>query len=121
MGQKIPRKLIRKNQIRSKAAASALRTFKAALYKKIKKEDFYYKGEFMKVTWDLAFMLPMLEMSIPKNGKGKNHCAFVKETLYLYRVNSPINDFRIRGKLQKKVDHYVRSLKAYQPLDELVY
>ena len=116
MGQKIPYKIIKKNQIRKKVALSGLRTFKAALYKKIKKEDFYYKGAFMKGTWDLAFMLPMLEMSTPKKGKGKNHQAFTKEVLYHYRVN----DFRIRAKLQGKADRYVRTLKAYQPLDELL-
>ena len=73
----------------------------------------------MKVTWDLAFMLPMLEMSIPKNGKGKNHSALQKEVLYLYRINNPLNDFRLREQLQLEVDHYVRSLEPYQPLASL--
>lgn len=119
MGADIPEHLIKQNLIRKEVWVTALRTFKAGLFKKIKREYFDYKGEFMKVTADLAFMLAMLEMSIPKYGNGIKHCAFVHEVLYKYRINSPINDFRIRPKLQKEVDDYVRSLKPYKPLKNL--
>ena len=95
MGEKIPDGIFTSNSIRSQAWMCALRTFKAGLFKKILKDDFMYEGTFMKVTADLAFMLAMLEMSAPKNGVGKNHCKFIDEILYLYRDNTPINDFRI--------------------------
>ena len=119
IGKAIPDEIFEQNKIRKESITTALRTFKAGLYKKIKKEDFYYEGEFMKVTWDLAFMLPMIEMCSPRNGIGKKHLAFVNECLYRYRVNTPINDFRIRGELQLKVENYVRSLESYQPIDTL--
>ncbi len=119
IGAEVPHRVFEEKQIRKEGWGAALRTFKAGLYKKIKREDFLYKGEFMKVTWDLAFMLPMFEMCSPKNVQGKKHCLFIDEILYLYRVNTPINDFRIRGELQLEVDRYVRTLPAYEPLDKL--
>ncbi len=115
MGEEIEEYIFTENLIRQKGWCSALRSFKARLYKKIKVEDFYYKGEFMKVTWDLAFMLPMIEMC---NGT-KRHCVYIDEVLYLYRVNTTLNDFRIRNDLQKEVDRYIRTLKPYNSLQEL--
>lgn len=104
------------NQIREKVWVTHLRTFKAGLFKKIKKEDFYYNGEMMKVTWDLAMMLPMLEMC---NSPKKKHWAFTWEVLYLYRTNTPINDFKIRPQLQQDMEYYIRHLPSYHPLDFL--
>jgi glycosyltransferase involved in cell wall biosynthesis len=115
MGEEIEEYVFTDNLIRKLGWCSALRSFKASLYKKIKRADFLYKGKFMKVTWDLAFMLPMIEMC---NGRVK-HSVYIDEILYLYRVNTPLNDFRLRGPLQKEVDWYIRSLEAYLPLDTL--
>jgi glycosyltransferase involved in cell wall biosynthesis len=117
VGKEIESSIFENNLTRSKVGygCTALRTFRAGLYKKIKKEDFYYKGEFTKVTWDLAFMLPMVEMC---NGKTR-HCIFIDEVLYLYRVNTSINDFTIRAGIQAEVDQYIRSLPPYGPLESL--
>lgn len=122
-GTKIPDWVLEKNQLRTtriRAVATHLRTFKAGLFKKIKKEHFYYKGEFMRVAWDLAFMFPMLEMASPRNSKGKNHSLFIEKILYLYRYNNPLSDFRIREALQLEVDNYIRSLEPYQSIEELI-
>ena len=83
-GEEIPEWILQENQIRKHAWITALRTFKSALFKKVKEEDFYYKGAFMEVTWDLAFVLPMLEMCLPENDVGKRHSVLINEVLYLY-------------------------------------
>jgi hypothetical protein len=41
------------------------------LFKKIKKEDLLYEGEFVLMSWDIAMMFPMLEM------ESKGHIAFI--------------------------------------------
>lgn len=53
-----------------------LKTFYAALFKKIEKSDLIYHGEFMPDTMDLAYMIPLLEMA---NG----HVQSLPEILYL--------------------------------------
>lgn len=64
-GQDIPDSVFAEKRVRETYPTS-LRTFKAALYKKIKKEDLMRDGEFIKVTGDMAFFLPMLEMAAPQ-------------------------------------------------------
>ena len=44
-----------------------LRTFKAGLFKKIRREDVMYKGEYMAMNVDMATMIPMMEMCAPKD------------------------------------------------------
>ncbi len=120
MSSELPGEVLEKKKLREHAFITQhVKTFKAGLFKKIQKEDLYYKDEFMRVSWDIALMFPMLEMSAPKDKGGKNHSAFVKEILYLYRTDNPLNDFRLRGDLQLKVDYYIRSLKPYKPIDSL--
>ncbi len=120
MSQEMPISVFHDKKIREYPfVAQHLKTFKAALFKKIKLKSFYYKGEFMKVTHDLVYMLAMLEMASPKNKHAKNHSAFVKEVLYLYRNNTPLNDFRVRKALVLEVEEYVRSLKPYKPIESL--
>ncbi len=116
LGYKISDEICKNNQIREKAWATHLKTFKAGLFKKIRTEDFYYEGELARVAWDLAMMLPMLEMC---NSPKKKHWAFTWEVLYLYRTNNPISEFRIRPKLELDAAYYIRSLPPYEPLDVL--
>ena len=109
----------RKNLRSSRFTASHLRTFKAGLFKKIKKEDFMYNGAFMDVSWDIAMMIPMLEMCSPCEKSDVNRSTFVEETLYGYRTNNPISDFRIRRALQKKVHQFIKRKKKYNPINTL--
>jgi glycosyltransferase involved in cell wall biosynthesis len=105
-----PKSVIRNNAFRRHAwISSHLRTFYAGLFKKIPKDDFLFKGKFLPMGWDLAFMLPMLEMS------GK-HFHFVDEVLYLYNRSNPINDHKVNQTLQDSCANYVRSLPPYTPL-----
>lgn len=93
-----------------KFLTSHLRTFYAWLFKKIKKEDLLYEGEFLSAGWDVAMMLPMIEM-------GRNHFCFIKKILYLYNENNPISDFRIKLEKQRFFEKFIMSKSAYEPLD----
>ncbi len=89
--------------------ASALRTFYAGLFKRIKLQDLLYKGAFFDVTCDLAFMFPMLEMT-----GGKFKC--IDEILYVYNVGTGLNDFKLRGAKQLRMDNIIRARDKYEPL-----
>lgn len=86
--------------------ASHLRTFYAWLFKSIKKEDLYHNGNFMSMTWDLAMMFPMLEMS-------GRHSKFISDILYIYNMENPINDHKVNVRLQQDLDRYVRTKPSY--------
>lgn len=92
-----------------KWVASALRTFYAGLFKRIKLQDLLYNGTFFDVTCDLAFMFPMLEMT---GGKFK----FIDEILYVYNVGTGLNDFKVRGAKQLRMDNIIRARDKYEPL-----
>lgn len=90
--------------------ASHLRTFKYKLWKNIKQEDFLdEEAKFLDVTWDLAFMFPMLEMS-----GGKFHCF--REPLYVYNRQNDINDYKIKLQRQRFYETYIRRKNRYERL-----
>lgn len=120
MSRLIPESVVRDRKIREHPfTAQHLRTFKAALFKKIKKKDLMYEGTFFTRATDMAVMLPMLEMCSPINKKAKNHSVFIPEILYIYNAANPINLFRIDGERQFQLDRYIRSLPPYDPLPGL--
>lgn len=90
---------------------SHLRTFYAGLFKQIAKEDLFYKGDFFKVTGDLAFMYPLLELA---DGRLK----FIDTILYEYNLNNPLNDCRVRCGQQLYFERIIRRRSRYEPLDE---
>ncbi len=94
-------------------------SFKACLYKKIRKEDLMYQGKFLKVAGDVAFLMPIFEMCSPYKGNKKSHIQFIPEVLYLYRVNNPISDFRIYKGAQSEMNGYIRGLQPYESLESL--
>jgi glycosyltransferase involved in cell wall biosynthesis len=107
-----PQKVQKENAFRSYPFLGVhLKSFYAGLFQKIKKEDLTAEdGEFFKVAGDLAFMLPMLEMS------SQDHQFFVKETLYIYNCSNPISDAMILREKQEAVGKYLREREAYKPL-----
>lgn len=106
----IPLDIIRNNNFRGyRWVTTALRTFYAYLFKKIKKEDFLYEGKFFEMAGDLAYMFPMLEMC-------GDRFKYIPEILYTYNVSNPINDSRKNGKLQGKLDALIRKKEKYQRL-----
>jgi glycosyltransferase involved in cell wall biosynthesis len=93
---------------------SALRTFYAGLFQKIKKEHFMYRGDFVASACDLAMMFPMLEMA------SQGHIRYIKEVIYIYNRNNPISDDRADPFLQIKTDLWIRSMQPmYEPLNSL--
>ncbi len=105
-------KTVKKKGIRGHPfVASHLRTFYAGLFKRIKLQDFLYDGKFLSMTSDVAFMLPMIELS-------GGHDYFVEDLLYLYNLENPISDFRKDFALQKGLEYAIKALKPYPPLAE---
>ena len=89
--------------------ASHFRTFKAGLFKRIKKEDLMHEGKFFPMAWDVAF-LPMLEMATQK------HIRFIPDILYVYRHHQ-FNDYNVNYPLLAKMEAVIRSRAPYQPLE----
>lgn len=121
-GEPIPTWMYHENKVREKlefAQMLALRTFKAALFKKVNKTDLFYMDKFMTVAWDTAFCIPMIEMCAPKSSNEKSHYVYIDEILYYYRINTPINDFRIQPRYVDEVDAYIRKLNCYSSIDQL--
>ena len=90
---------------------SHLRSFKAWLFKQIKKEDLMYKGSFMHMTGDAAAMIPMIEMA------RDNHFRFLPEISYIYNEVNSLNDHKVSKKLQYNLDLHIRGMRAYAALD----
>ena len=107
------KKLIDTTANRNDYACSHIRTFYAALFKKIKLEDLVYEQKFFKMSWDKAIMLPMMEMA--RNG----HYAFIPEVLYIYNTANPLNDHKVDLDQQKKLDILIRSKKRYEAIPSL--
>lgn len=89
---------------------SHLRTFYAGLFKKIKKEDLLYEDDFFSMTWDMAIMLPMVEMA------SSGHVKFIPEIMYVYNHSNPISDHVVNVELQRKLHGIIAAKKKYKPL-----
>lgn len=99
-----PKDVIKNNTYRDVYWRSThLRTFYAGLFKKIKTEDLQIDGHFLEVTWDLAFMYPMLEIS-----GGRHMC--MSEPLYVYNRATPLSDDKLRGSLQRRYAAMIQSV-----------
>ncbi len=107
----IPDWVVKNNLFRNQANAfSHLRTFYAGLFKKIHLEDLMYENEFFAMSWDLAFMIPMMEMA-------RNHFKFIPDILYIYNGMNDINDHKVSKDLQRQLDRIVRSRPPYQEIE----
>jgi len=105
---KYPQQVIEQNAFREyNWLATHLRTFKYKLWKNIKKEDLLQEdGKFYRMTWDLAFMFPMLEMCAGK-------FEFINEPLYVYNIANPINDNKVNANLQLSLEKKIRNKRRY--------
>jgi hypothetical protein len=110
----MPRAIVRQNRFRDyQDIPSHLRTFYAKLFHQINVDDLMYNGEFMRMTGDMAAMIPMIEMA--RNG----HFKFIPDILCLYNTQNPINDHKVSVDLQRALDRHIRSLSKYEALDVL--
>lgn len=91
---------------------SHLRTFKYHLWSKIKREDLLdSEGNFYKMTWDLSFMFPMLEMA-------GNKSRYIQDILYVYNLDNPLNDHKVDNSYQVKLEREIRNKNKYEQIPE---
>lgn len=107
--QKIPENIIKNNNYRkNRWVSSHLRTFKRHLWNKIDLGDLHDdNGDFYRMTWDMAFMFPMLEMSGPL-------AIHVPETIYAYNRQNPLNDDKVNHSLQLQTEQKIRNKSPYE-------
>lgn len=92
---------------------SHLRTFRAGLYHSIKEQDPGFlclkdsNGDFYKMTYDVAVMLPILEMA------GKEKVIHNKSILYIYNRDNPISDDKVNQSLQTKIHIEILKKKKF--------
>jgi len=109
-----PKEVIKKRAFRQYSwLTDHLRTFYADLFQRIPKKDFLYKGRFLSVCSDNAYIYPILEMA------SKGHIRFVKEILCVYNVGNPLNDWKTQSKLCRKMGKYIARKPPYKPLQKL--
>lgn len=89
-----------------KGEKSHLKSFYAALFKKIRETDFIYSGKFLPTGAELAYMTPMLEMA-------ENHCQFAGEVLCVNLKEKKEMEDR---ELVQSAERQIRSLEPYAPL-----
>jgi len=89
---------------------SHLRTFKYRLWKNIKDSDLRDENNnYYMVTWDMAFMFPMIEMAYP-------YVNLIDIPLYVYNVDNELNDSKLRESEQIKCEQIIRLKKPYESL-----
>lgn len=93
---------------------TALRTFYAGLFHLIRIDDLLYNGAFFPMAGDLAYMWPILEMA-------GFHSRFIPDVLYVYNIDTPINDIKIDPDYQEFLGLETRKKDRYHPLDKLFY
>ena len=90
----------------------ALRSWKAFLWKSIRKEDLIDEtGWYPHRGGDTFFMFPMVEMATHK------HIKFLKEVNYIYNEDNPINDHKVSVQEQQKSANFARGKTPYGPLN----
>ncbi len=92
---------------------SHLRTFRRALWDKIKDEDLRNEsGEYFKTAWDLAFMYPLIEMA-------NSHVMYIDRILYFYNDLNPMNDNKLRVDEQLSTATYIKSKECYGCISDI--
>lgn len=85
--------------------------FKYYLWKHVNDDDLRdVDGRYFQIMYDKAILFPMFEMA------GKK-LRFVDETLYIYNIANPLNDYaNTPPEEHKRVDELIRSKKRYATL-----
>lgn len=107
----VPNHIIQSGKYRGRGWEKPLRTWRAWLFKKIKKSDLMHQGSFFKTSWDHAFMLPMFEMAA---GRFK----FIPDILYVYNRANQICDDKIRRRQQMADAGIIHRKTPYKKLDK---
>ena len=114
VGEPIPEEVLAKASIRRYPdwITSHLRTFRAQLFHRIQKKDLMVQGRFFEIAWDVAIMMPMIEMASP------SHIRYIDRILYLYNYINPLSDSR-RLSFQLATAMYICTLEPYMPIEKL--
>lgn len=109
-----PEKDLKENKYRDNPWLLAMptRSFYAGLFKKIKKEDLSYNGDFIKFFSDCAYEWAMLEMS-------GEHTKFISRVSYIYNIENSSNDFKKHDSEKAGLEKYLRAIKKYERLNNL--
>ena len=109
-----PKEVIENNSFRDYDwVASHLKTYKRELFLLIDENDLKLpNGEWLDVTGDQSFMLPMLEMSGEKS-------RFIDSILYVYNVENPNRDGATKVNRQAEVARYIRGKKKYSRIEKI--
>mgnify|MGYP001202067264 CR=1 FL=1 len=104
-----PEDVINNNTYRKDSwRASHLRTFRRHLWDRLDPEDLKDdNGEFYKMTYDQAIMLPLLEMA-------GDRCKYIPEILHVYNKQNPLNVDKIKAAEQAQLAQVIRSKKPYE-------
>ena len=90
--------------------ATHLRTFKKKLWDNINQDDFIDEdGEYYKMAYDQAMMLPMLEMA-------REYAAYTPEILHVYNRANALNVDKIKQKQQYETMLRIRKRNKYERL-----
>ncbi len=107
-------KIIKNDVRKSGAAASHFRTFRKQLYDHIKVEDLQDdNGDFYEASYDVAMMLPMLEMA------GSDKRRFFNNISYVYNRETPLNDDKLRKNQQQDIAKHIRAQTPYRRIRSL--
>jgi glycosyltransferase involved in cell wall biosynthesis len=91
--------------------ASHLRTFKSRLWYSISDEDLKdQEGNYFTAGWDVAFMIPMLEMAQERH-------MYLPYVLYCYNKENPISDFRVHAMKQESAVVVTKNRQKYERLE----
>jgi len=96
---------------------SHLRTFITGVYMAIEDQDKGFSclkgknGEFYKMTYDVAIMLPLLELS------GYDKVKYIDKVLYTYNRDNPISDDKVNQKLQWDIHKEILKKKPFNQIE----
>ena len=117
--RKVPLRIVDNNLFReAQWMTSHLKTWKHGLWENIDKKrsfvepDVIDKGNHFANCWDLAYMLPLIELA----GKKIYH---IQDILYVYNRQNPLNVDKLDNSLQLKMEQKIRNMKKYSPLTRL--
>ena len=99
--------IVENNYRRSDFWASHLRTFKSRLWYSIEDKDLRDEtGKYFEAGWDVAFMIPMLEMAQERH-------MYIPYVLYCYNKENPISDFKVHAVSQSSAVEIVKKRQRY--------
>jgi glycosyltransferase involved in cell wall biosynthesis len=96
---------------------SHLRTFRAGVYQAIAKQDPDFSclkddsGKFYEMTYDVAIMFPLLELS------GLDRVKFINEILYVYNRENPISDDKKNQQLQWDIHAEIAKKEPFKQIE----